>query len=359
MIGLPTKEVVGIFDLAMGMGVNIVDIYMPDPRIRSDIGIALSGRRERMYIQGHICTTFQDGQYQRTRELEIAKASFGDLFTRLRTDYIDFGIIHYVDVESDLEELLRNGILEYAIDLKRQGIVRHLGFSSHNPLIARKLIADGVMDIFMFSINAAYDADATNNDDIEALMEFKGLEGDASGPAPLRASLYAECERQGVGITVMKALAAGRLLNAEDSPFGAALSVPQCMHYCLTRPVVLSCMLGIRSVGELAEGLKYYDASDAEKDFAAIARSPKYAMAGKCMYCNHCLPCPAGIDIAAVNKFLDLAALGDGVQQTVRGHYDAMSANGEDCTQCGACETRCPFGVEIIGRMMEARSVFR
>lgn len=358
LIGLAPQEVVEIFDFAMVNGVNILDIYMPEPEVRSNIGNALQGRREKMLIQGHLCATYQGGQYKRTRNLEQSKIAFDDLLTRLKTDYIDFGMIHYVDKEHDYEKVLRSGILAYAQDLKRQGIIRHLGFSTHNPLIAQKLIETGDMDLFMFSINPAYDLDETNNDDVDALVEFKGMKGDTKGMAPLRAGLYADCERQGIGITVMKALGAGRLLSAQDNPFGQALSVAQCMHYCLTRPAVLSCMLGIHSLDELKEALKYYQATDEEKDYTAIASSPRYAMAGKCMYCNHCLPCPSDIDIAAVLKFLDLATIGEQVPETVRGHYLALAANADDCIQCGDCETNCPFGVTIMDKMTQAQALF-
>ena len=359
LIGMPPQAVVELFDYAIDNGVNMLDIYMPEPEVRTNIGLALQGRRDKMHIQGHLCATWQGGQYTRTRDLDQSKFAFDDLLTRLKTDYIDFGMIHYVDEEHDYEKVLHSGVLELAQALKRQGAIRHLGFSTHNPIIAQKLIALDDFDIFMFSINPAYDLDTTNNDNVDALVEFKGMQGDTLGPAPLRAKLYADCERRGIGITVMKALGAGRLLTAQASPFGEALSVAQCMHYCLTRPAVLSCMLGIQSLDELKQALKYFGASPEEKDYTAIARSPRYAMAGICMYCNHCLPCPSDIDIASVIKFLDLATLGDQVPDTVRGHYLALEANASDCIQCGDCETNCPFGVHIMEKMEQAQALFQ
>jgi predicted aldo/keto reductase-like oxidoreductase len=309
-----------------------------------------------MYIQGHCSTISQNGQYKRTRDLEEVKTSYDDLLTRLKTDYIDFGFVHYVDKEDDYRDVISNGILDYMRDLKRQGVIRHLGFSSHNPLIVKEFIASGDIDILMYSINAAYDLD-TINDDIYAVMDFEGIKNGAA--APLRSSIYTLCEKQGIGITAMKVLAAGRLLSAKDSPFGEAMTVPQCMHYCLTRPGVLSCMMGVHSLGELKECLKYYTASGQEKDYTAIAKSPIYTMTGTCVYCNHCLPCPAGIDIGTVNKFYDIASMGDGVPGTVREHYMSLGAAAEDCIQCGACESNCPFGVDIRGRMLKAAELFR
>lgn len=75
----------------------------------------------------------------------------------LKTDYIDFGFLHCIDDQEDLELVMSNGLWDYMKELKAQGVIRHLGFSSHNPVIARQLIDTGLVDQFMFSINPAYD----------------------------------------------------------------------------------------------------------------------------------------------------------------------------------------------------------
>lgn len=355
--GLSTSVVVDIVDYAISQGINILDVFMPGPNVRDNLGIALKGRREKMFIQGHLCTTAENGQYRRTRNLDETKRSFDDLLTRLKTDYIDFGMIHYVDKEEDFEHVLASGIYEYAKELKKLGVIRHLGFSSHNPVIANKFIDMGGIDILMFSINAAYDLDSMNNDDVYALMDFKGLKGKLEISSD-RASLYTRCEHDGIGITVMKTLAAGRLLRAEDSPFGKALSVPQCMHYCLTRPAVLSCMIGVSSLAQLKEALEYFELNSVDKDYSFIAGTPRFSMTGKCMYCSHCLPCPSGIDIASVNKYLDLATIGKDIPQTVKEHYFLLENTAKDCVQCGSCEKNCPFGVDIRAKMKVANRIF-
>lgn len=357
--GVSTKEVVDIIDHAIENGVNIIDVFMPGPDVRSNIGIALEGRRDKMYIQGHLSTICQNGQYKRTRKLEEVKIAYDDLLTRLKTDYIDFGMVHYVDKEEDYQEVFANGIFDYMKDLKRQGVIRHLCFSSHNPVISRKFIDTGDIDMFMFSINPAYDLDTTNDDDVMALLSFEGMKSESIGASPLRSSLYNICENQGIGITAMKVLGAGRLLSAKNSPFGEAMTVSQCMHYCLSRPGVLSCMMGVHTLDELKECLKYYSSSDEERDYSAIAKSPKYAMTGKCVYCNHCLPCPANIDIATVNKFYDIATIGKTVPSTVSEHYQSLKASAKDCIQCGVCEKNCPFGVDIRDKMRKSAALFR
>jgi len=164
----------------------------------------------------------------------------------------------------------------------------------------------------------------------------------------------------GVGITVMKGLGAGALLRAESSPFGVALTTIQCIHYALTRPGVASFMLGARTPEEIRISSRYSDASDKERDYSVVlASTPKYSLDGKCMYCNHCLPCPSGIDIAQVMKYLDLALGADTVPESLKAHYREMSSTASDCVECGSCESNCPFKVPVIERMEKAAVVFR
>ena len=91
-----TEEVRQVVARCEEKGINILDCWMSEPNVRSNIGKALAGHREKWYIQGHIGSTWQNGQYVRTRELGAVKAAFEDLLARLRTDYIDLGMIHFV-----------------------------------------------------------------------------------------------------------------------------------------------------------------------------------------------------------------------------------------------------------------------
>ena len=179
------------------------------------------------------------------------------------------------------------------------------------------------------------------------------------GITPERAELYRICEQNDVGITVMKGYAGGRLFDAATSPFGVALTPVQCLHYALTRPAVATVLAGFDSTKHVDDALAYETASDEEKDYATVlANAPRHAYSGQCTYCGHCAPCPAGIDIAMVNKLLDLALMQPEVPATVRAHYEGLSANGSDCIACGGCERRCPFGVKAMERMKQAEKVF-
>ncbi|NBI16760.1 aldo/keto reductase [Neglecta sp. X4] len=349
-----------LINAALKAGVNYFDLYNPEPYIRSSFGRAMQGRRDKFILQAHLCSAWIDGQYKRTRDMGEVKAAFADLMDRLDTGYIDVGMVHYVDEQKDFDEVFSGEVIQFAKEQKALGKIRHLGMSTHNPRIAIPAAKTGFIDVIMFSVNPAYDI-LPPSEDVNVLFEKSTYEApDAlSSTDPDRLELYSLCESQGVALTVMKPYGGGALLKAGESPFGAAMTVIQCLHYCLTRPGVATVLCGAQSVEELLQAAAYSEAPEKEKDYAGLLSGcPAHPFTDKCMYCGHCAPCTAGIDIAAVNKFADLCAAQGMVPETVREHYAALSAKAGDCIACGACEERCPFGVKIIGHMERAKKLF-
>lgn len=347
-----------LFDAAEALGINYFDLYASDPNVRAAVGRALKGRREKFLIQSHLCSVWKDGQYLRTRDLAETKAGFEEMMRLLDVDYLDVGMIHYCDAMSDWEEIVHSGILDYARELKAAGRIRHIGLSSHNPLVAERAVKEGGIEVLMFSVNPCYDLQPAD-EDVEKLWSDEAYANDLTNMDPDRQRLYETCQAMGVGITVMKAFAGGDLLNAELSPAGVALSAHQCISYSLSRPAVAVVLAGARSVEQLQNSAAYCDADEAERDYAAaLASFPKIHWEGHCMYCSHCAPCPMEISVADVTKFLHLAKTQKEIPETVREHYAALSHHAGECIGCGACETRCPFGVEIRENMNEAAAVF-
>lgn len=351
-----------VIDGALEMGVNYMDVFMSEPEVRSNIGKALKGRREKVMIQGHIGSCWVDGQYKVSRDIHECVRDFEDLLARLETDYIDVGFIHFVDKEQDWDKVENSEMMKYALSLKEKGIIRAIGLSSHNPVTAKKAVETGLIDVLMFSLNPAYDLVPKDADMTEIFTEvIEGKEQDFSGFTleNARAELYRTCEKLGVAIVVMKALAMGTLLSKERSPLGVALTESQCISYALSRPAVATVAVGMQRKSDIESAAKYFDLSEQEKDHSKILGSLKmFSADGLCMYCNHCLPCPSKIDIASVNKYLDLVELDKMPAGSVKEHYFALENTAQNCIGCAVCEKRCPFNVKVVERMKKAKEVF-
>ncbi|MCI1664753.1 MAG: aldo/keto reductase [Atopobiaceae bacterium] len=348
---------------ALDAGVNMLDVYTANPRARSLMGHALAGRpRDSYVIEGHLCSYWDHGQYRRTRRPEEVREAFDDLLARLGTDHVDVGMIHYVDERADFDAVFEGPVIDYALELRRQGRIHHIGMSTHNPEVGLAAVETGLVDVILFSVNPGYDM-MPPSEDVNILFEHETFEGRTWQVQPERQAFYQACERAGVAITVMKCFAGGMLLRESASPLGVALTPAQAIAYALDRPAVAAVMLGAHTPEEVAVDASYADASAAERDYSqALAHAAAGTMEGHCVYCGHCAPCPRGISVANVGKYLDLAKAQleahEEVPETVREHYLALSHHAGECVGCGACEGRCPFGVGVIGRMREATAIF-
>ncbi len=317
-----TDESIELLKYAHGLGINIVDCWMPDPKSRDIIGQAMEGCRDSWLVQGHIGSTYQNGQYVRTREMKYVRPAFEDLLTRLKTDHVDLGMIHYIDSMEDWNNVMNGEFIEYVHDLRKKNIIRHIGLSTHYPKIGKLAVKTGFIEMILFSINPAFDMRPAT-EDLDTMWE--GYDEKYAGIDPDRAEFYRMCEENNVGLTVMKGFFGGALLDPERSPFGVAFTPVQLIHYALTRTGVASVLCGYDTKDQVKEAVSYESASDEAKDYASvIAKAPLHSYKGVCTYCGHCKPCPAGIDIAMVNKFYDLASTPPKVHESVTEHYKAL-----------------------------------
>ena len=330
----PPDEIEAIVCKALDHGINFFDLCTAGATY-APVGRAIQGRREKVFLQCHFGAVYdENGEYGWCRDFETIKKAFQWELETLDTDYVDFGFLHCVDELDDFETLCKIGVLDYIKELKSQGIVHHIGFSSHTPEVAHRILDTGLIDMMMFSINPAYDFEKGDNLGVGSVHE--------------RFELFRRCQREGVGISVMKPFFAGRLLSADQSPFGAALTRSQCLQYAIDRPGVLVVVPGVQTMEHLDQILEFLTATDEEKDYSVIGTFTADTVTGTCVYCNHCQPCPAGIDIGLVNKYYDLALAGDTIAAN---HYTKLSVNADACLHCGHCESRCPFGVKQESRM--------
>ena len=334
------KEIEKIVTLALENGINYFDMASADAVPFPAFGKVLAGNRDKAYLQIHFGADYRTGKYGWTLQLEEIKCSIDWQLKALQTDFIDFGFIHCIDEEEDLKRMMTEGTLGYIQQLKTEGVIHHIGLSTHTPKIANQLLDTGLIDMLMFSINPAYD--------------YKQGEF-AIGSVDERTALYRRCEAEGMGISVMKAFSGGQLLDAKTSPFQQALTEYQCIQYALDKPGVLTVLPGVRDCEDLLRLLGFLNATPQEKDYSILGTFAPRDAEGVCVYCNHCQPCPMGLDIGLINKYYDLAMAGDVL---AKDHYLHLEKKAEDCVNCGYCNSRCPFHVDQIQRMKEICSYF-
>lgn len=206
-----------------------------------------------------------------------------------------------------------DGLLGMARRFREQGKVRFVGFSGHVAPIALKAVASGDIDVLLYPVNLS----------------------DTGSDAGV---LFNECVRRDVGLIAMKPSGGGKLLQKKTA--GLDVTPVQCLSFALAQPGVAAVLPGPRNVEELHGCLRALDAGDREKDYSVALKGLRPDLKGACVYCNHCLPCPAGIDIGGTIRRWDVAG-------------EAVSAAAL-CTACGGCVERCPFGVDVIEIMRKA-----
>mgnify|MGYP002545147682 FL=1 len=334
-------ESVKTIRMAYENGINYYDLATADALTFDYFKEALSDVRKNVFYQLHFGANYETGAYGWTTDVETVKKSVEWQLEHLNTDYIDYGFIHCLDETNDWDDYKRNGVYDYLLKMREEGVVKHIGLSSHTPAAINRIMDEAKPDMLMFSVNPGYDYQQG---------EF------ANGSVDDRAAIYKRCEAEGTGISVMKPFSGGQLLDSSLSPFGKALTAYQCLQYALDRPGVLTVLPGASNSKELKNILGFLSASDEEKDYSVIGTFSPADAVGKCVYCNHCRPCPVGIDIGLVNKYYDLSRNRDTLADE---HYRGLSLNAGDCIHCGRCDGRCPFGVKQSDRMNEIAEYFK
>lgn len=346
MKGQPREVIVSTIRRAIERGVNYLDVVFSMPDYLDNIGAGIQGRRDRVLLTAHLGSTDKDGQYCKTRSLKRCQAAFHDVLDRLDTGYVDVLFLHNFNTPKDWERASR-GFLDLALRLREEGQARFLGISGHDPEVMEMVVTQGVVDIVMFPIN------------------FFGH------AMPRRQELLEQCAKQEIGVVAMKPFGGGKLLNktgtirvpkyqtggeAYRAKIKPGITPVQCLSYVMSQIGVSIALPGVKNPGELAAALDVLEADEKARDFSDLLTDFDRYVEGECTYCNHCLPCPALIDVGQVNRLLDEARLVSG--ENLQEAYRAMPAPASACTECGACVTRCPFGVDVIARMQEAVELF-
>ena len=345
LIGAPSERIIAVVREAIAQGINYFDLFCAEPAFRDAMGQAFAGHRDQVVLTAHLGATVKNGQYEKTRSLRKARQFFDDFLARYATDHVDILFLHNCDTQKDFDKVMApNGLLGLALELKEAGKARYLAFSGHTPSTAQQAVESGQIDVLMYPI---------------------GLAGNA---APGKKELLNACVAHNVGLVAMKPYGGGKLLLAKGTfsvnrylSGGGTVQVNKrvpitpvhCLAYTLSQAGVSTVVPGCANLEHLADALAYCTATEEQKDFSAIVVDFQRFAEGECVYCNHCLPCPSAIDVGRTIRLLEMAQQG----YDARPAYQAMAANASDCIQCGACEERCPFGVQVMAKMTQAAAL--
>lgn len=361
------KEVV---TSAVAAGCNYFDILMEDPNYLDGFGEALKGFRDKVILTSHFSTL---------DNLEKCKAKFQDFINRVGCGYVDILFISCCDREAIYDAVtdpegklvdeisirtlgqdfnLKNhgGHLKYARELQVQGLVKHFGFSTHVLPLAEKAVSDGYFDVLMFPINPVFDTlpGKAGAEDLGELWELSSNRGNAA-VSEERKALQRLCMHTQTGLIAMKPFAAGWLFNPD---LNAGITTVKLLSYILSQSGVSTIVPGVANLEQLQDCLHYYDVKEEEKDFSEMISKLKWNPKDCCMYCSHCQPCTANIDIAQVNKLYD-SALKYGLNPALQKEYELLTAKPDSCISCGDCVKRCPFGIDARERMEKSAALFK
>jgi predicted aldo/keto reductase-like oxidoreductase len=345
LVGQPAKQVETLLRAAVEKGVNYFDLVFAHPELRDLVARVFRESRDQVIYAVHLGSVLSGGQYKKTRDPASAAHYFEDFLKRFGTDHADVLFLHSSDGQEDYDSLFApDGLYELALSLKKAGKARFLAFSGHTVSTALLAIAQPHIDVLMFPINLA----------------SHRVEG--------KRELLEECRRYGTGLVGMKPFAGGRLLTGESVvtlehwQSGGhdyclekvrPITAVQCVSYALAQPGVTALVPGFESDEQLRTALEYFVADEVQIDYSEPLRMFKQYSSGECVYCNHCLPCPARIDVAAVMQIADASKRR--LDADLVSRYASLETNAADCVECGACERRCPFGVGVIEAMRKLR----
>lgn len=355
------EEVNRLTNFAMDHGVNYYDtspVYCQG-KSEESLGIALeqSGRPRDSYYIATKLSNFNSQQ----QSLEDGQAIFQRSLNYLKTDYIDYLLLH--SVGSSMNDLHRrfldNGLLDWLNEQRAAGKIRNLGFSFHGDVaVFDWLLAQHEKYKWDFvQIQANY---------VDWYSEDKGRSGEY---------LYNELEKRGIPAIIMEPLLGGRLSKVPDhvvahlkqrKPENSVAS--WAFRYIGSKPNVLTVLSGMTYMEHLEDNLRTYcplePASEEEQKWlegetAALIKSYPTI---DCNDCKYCMPCPYGLDIPAIfvhyNKCVNKGNVPE--SQQAENYYKARQAflvgydrsvpklrQANHCIQCRECVSHCPQRIDI------------
>ena len=340
------KEIMAAYEA----GVNYYDTAYIYPGSEAALGEIL----ERNGIRKKVNIATKVPQFL-VRDRAALDKYFGEQLSRLRTDYIDYYLMHHVTDVAMWEKLKAVGILDWIRDKKESGAIRNIGFSYHgNTENFLKVLGDYDWDFCQVQYNYLDEVSQAGVKGVKAAAE------------------------RGIPVVIMEPLRGGKLVNM--LPKGALEAMKASgrgwtpaewgLRWLYDQPEVTVVLSGMNSVEMVEENCR--TASEAlaghltEEDRAVLEVVKKNIREKEkvgCTGCRYCMPCPKGVDIPGIFRcynamFTESKSLGRfQFAQTVG--LTKQPAFATQCVQCGKCEQHCPQNIPIRQKLKEADKALR
>ena len=277
-------------------GINYFDTARFYTDSEEKIGIALSDVRENIIISTKTMAT----------KVEDFWAQLKTSLSLLKTDYIDIYQFHnpsFCPKPGD-----GTGLYEAMLEAKEKGMIRHIGITNHSLQVAKEAVESGLYETLQFP--------------------FSYLASEKEE------SLVRLCEEKDMGFICMKALAGG-LITKSDVAYAFLAKYP------------VAPIWGIQKEEELDEFLSYNEnPPELTAEMEEFIKKEREELAGEfCRGCGYCMPCPAGIEInncARMSLLLRRSPTAGHLTEEGRAKMKKI----EECTGCGACKAKCPYGLD-------------
>jgi uncharacterized protein len=310
---LEEEDAVAVVKRCIELGINFFDTANAYSTSEERIGKAIKGQREKVIL----ATKSQSHDSEElSRHIELS-------LKRLGVDYIDLFQFHGVSDFKSLDKILEpDGVMAVVKKAQADGKVRHIGITSHQLDVAKKAVISGRFETLMFPFNFI----AT-----EAADELIPL-----------------CRKHDVGFICMKPMAGGMVDKARVA-----------IKYVLQFPDIVT-IPGIEKVSEIEEIIKIAESSP------KITRAEKLEMKNIretlgsrfCHRCDYCRPCTMHIPISTVLSMKSFYRRFPSDTVFSPSFARAM-AKAAECSDCGECETRCPYHLPIREIMKEQIEWYR
>lgn len=330
---------------AVEHGVNYFDTAYIYPGSEECLGKILSDNNCREKV--HIATKLP--QYM-LKSMDAIEKTFSEELARLRTDYIDYYLMHMFTDISEWERLQSFGIEKWISDKKARGSIKQIGFSFH-----------GDTDMFLKILNA-YDWDFCQ-------VQYNYLD-DTSQAGKRGVEAAAE---KGLPIIIMEPLRGGKLVNLptkakaalRDSNKGYS-AAELGLRWLWDHNEITVILSGMNSLEMVEENIRI--ASDSEpgaftesdheltdKIKGIIKEKEKVGCTG----CRYCMPCPHGVDIPGTFHYYNLMYIEDKKTATRMEYARNVGMQKEPgfpskCIGCGKCELHCPQHIPIREKLKQA-----